>query len=135
MKIWNITAAATTIATDRAPFTSARTATRTPNVFAPTIATNGIASVLASSPMAFLARCGNSVGNKEGRDMRVKIVAFGYFTSDVHFKVEGGTEGKELKVGNVVGYLDPVTREMVEKPRNRTARRDGRASVAGGFGA
>ena len=48
--------------------------------------------------------------------MRVKIVAFGYFTSDVHFKVEGGTEGKELKVGNVVGYLDPVTREMVENP-------------------
>jgi hypothetical protein len=49
--------------------------------------------------------------------MRVKIVGFGYFTSDVHFKVEGGTEGKELKVGNLVGYLDPDTMEMVAFPQ------------------
>jgi hypothetical protein len=48
--------------------------------------------------------------------MRVKIVAFGYFATDVHFKIEGGTEGKELKVGNVVGYLDPDTMELVENP-------------------
>ena len=48
--------------------------------------------------------------------MRVKIVAFGYFATDVHFKIEGGTEGKELKVGDVVGYLDPETMEMVEVP-------------------
>jgi hypothetical protein len=48
--------------------------------------------------------------------MRVKIVAFGYFATDVHFKIEGGTEGKELKVGDVIGYLDPETVEMVENP-------------------
>lgn len=48
--------------------------------------------------------------------MRVKIVAFGHFATDVHFKVEGGTEGKEIKVGNVVGYLDPETMEMVDCP-------------------
>ena len=49
--------------------------------------------------------------------MSVKIVALGYFATDVHFKVEGGTEGKELKVGDVVGYLDPETVEMVEFPQ------------------
>jgi hypothetical protein len=49
--------------------------------------------------------------------MRVKIVAFGHFVTDVHFKIEGGTEGKELKVGDVVGYLDPETVEMVEFPQ------------------
>jgi hypothetical protein len=48
--------------------------------------------------------------------MRVKIVAFGYFAADVHFKIEGGTEGKELKVGDVIGYLDPETMELVEFP-------------------
>ncbi|MGD1025334.1 MAG: hypothetical protein ABR880_21320 [Candidatus Sulfotelmatobacter sp.] len=48
--------------------------------------------------------------------MRVKIVAFGYFTSDVHFKIEGGTEGKELNVGDVIGYLDPETGELIENP-------------------
>jgi hypothetical protein len=48
--------------------------------------------------------------------MRVKIVAFGYFATDVHFKIEGGTEGKELKVGDVVGYLDPETVEIVDFP-------------------
>jgi hypothetical protein len=48
--------------------------------------------------------------------MRVKIVAFGHFTNDTHFKIEGGTEGKELKVGDVVGYLDPETRQMVGDP-------------------
>lgn len=48
--------------------------------------------------------------------MRVKIVAFGYFATDVHFKIEGGTEGKELKVGDVIGYLDPDTMEMIENP-------------------
>lgn len=48
--------------------------------------------------------------------MRVKIVAFGYCATDVHFKVEGGTGGKELKVGDLVGYLDPETQEMVEVP-------------------
>jgi hypothetical protein len=34
----------------------------------------------------------------------------------VHFKIEGGTEGKELKVGDVVGYIDPETMEIVEFP-------------------
>lgn len=48
--------------------------------------------------------------------MIVKIVAFGHFTTDVRFKIEGGTEGKELKVGDVVGYLDPQTMEMVGYP-------------------
>ena len=48
--------------------------------------------------------------------MRVKIVAFGYFATDVHFKIEGGMEGKELKVGDVVGYIDPETMEIVEFP-------------------
>lgn len=48
--------------------------------------------------------------------MRVRIVAFGHFVDEVHFKIEGGTEGKEIKVGNVVGYLDPETMEMVDCP-------------------
>jgi len=48
--------------------------------------------------------------------MRVRIVAFGHFTNDIHFKIEGGTEGKDIKVGDVVGYLDPETIEMVEFP-------------------
>ena len=48
--------------------------------------------------------------------MRVRIVAFGYFATYTFFKIEGGTEGKELKVGNVVGYLDPETMEVVENP-------------------
>jgi hypothetical protein len=48
--------------------------------------------------------------------MRVKIVGFGHFVTDTFFKVEGGTEGKELKVGNVVGYFDPDTMEVVENP-------------------
>ena len=48
--------------------------------------------------------------------MRVKIVAFGHFTTGTFFKVEGGIKGKELKVGNVVGYLDPETMEVVENP-------------------
>jgi len=48
--------------------------------------------------------------------MRVKVVAFGHFATDVHFKVEGGTEGKDIKVGNVVGYLNPETMEVVEFP-------------------
>jgi hypothetical protein len=48
--------------------------------------------------------------------MRVKVIAFGHFATDTYFKVEGGTEGKELKVGNIVGYLDPRTMAMVEHP-------------------
>jgi hypothetical protein len=56
-------------------------------------------------------------GASEETDMRIKIVAFGHFVDEVHFKVEGGTEGKELKVGDVVGYIDPQTKEMVEFPQ------------------
>jgi hypothetical protein len=48
--------------------------------------------------------------------MRVRIVAFGYFATDTFFKVEGGLKGKELKVGDVVGYLDPETMEVVKNP-------------------
>lgn len=29
--------------------------------------------------------------------MIVKIVAFGHFTTDVRFKIEGGTEGKNSR--------------------------------------
>ncbi len=48
--------------------------------------------------------------------MRVRVVAFGHFTTDDHFKIEGDTEGKDLKMGDVVGYLDPETVETVEFP-------------------
>jgi hypothetical protein len=50
--------------------------------------------------------------------MRVKIIAFGHFTTDTNFRIEGGTEGRELKVGDVVGYLDPQTMEMVGYPES-----------------
>lgn len=76
--------------------------------------------VLGFSPTGFRARCANSEDSNEdsneGTGMTVKIVAFGHFVTDVHFKIEGGTEGKELKVGDVVGYLDPETMEIVEFP-------------------
>jgi hypothetical protein len=79
--------------------------------------TNGTLTALASSRKGFHAKWKNSeAASNEGTDMRVKIVAFGYFATDVHFKIEGGTEGKELKVGEVVGYLDPETIEIVEFP-------------------
>jgi hypothetical protein len=48
--------------------------------------------------------------------MRIKIVAFGHFVDEVHFKIEGGTEGKELRVGDVIGYFDPETGELIENP-------------------
>ena len=47
--------------------------------------------------------------------MRVKIVGFGHFVTDTRFKFEGAF-AKDLKVGNVVGYFDPETMEMVEFP-------------------
>ena len=47
--------------------------------------------------------------------MTVKIVGFGHFVTDTRFKFEG-VFAKDLKVGDVIGYLDPETREMVEVP-------------------
>jgi hypothetical protein len=40
--------------------------------------------------------------------MRVKIVGFGHFVSDTRFKFEGAF-AKDLKMGDVIGYLDPET--------------------------
>jgi hypothetical protein len=54
-------------------------------------------------------------GSKEGTDMRVKIVGLGHFVTDTRFKFEGAF-AKDLKVGDVLGYLDPETREVVENP-------------------
>ena len=47
--------------------------------------------------------------------MRVKIVGFGHFVTDTRFKFEGAF-AKDLSAGNVVGYFDPETMEMVEFP-------------------
>jgi hypothetical protein len=47
--------------------------------------------------------------------MRVKIVGFGHFVTDTRFKFEGPFL-KDLKKGDVIGYLDPETMEMVESP-------------------
>ena len=48
--------------------------------------------------------------------MRVKIVGFGHFVTDTRFKFEGAF-AKNLKVGDVIGYLDPETVEVVEVPQ------------------
>jgi hypothetical protein len=53
--------------------------------------------------------------SKEGTDMRLKIVGFGHFVTDTWFKFEGAF-AKDLKMGDVIGYLDPETLEMVEVP-------------------
>jgi hypothetical protein len=45
--------------------------------------------------------------------MRVKIVGLGHFVTDTRFKFEGAF-AKDLKRGDVIGYLDPETLEMVE---------------------
>jgi len=47
--------------------------------------------------------------------MRVKIIGLGHFVTDRRFKFEGAF-AKDLKLGDVIGYLDPVTLEMVEVP-------------------
>jgi len=47
--------------------------------------------------------------------MRVKIVGFGHFVTDTRFKFEGAFS-KDLEAGDVIGYLDPETIEMVEFP-------------------
>jgi hypothetical protein len=47
--------------------------------------------------------------------MRVKVVGIGCFVSDTRFKFEGAF-AKDLKAGDVIGYLDPETVEMIEFP-------------------
>jgi len=47
--------------------------------------------------------------------MRVKIVGFGHFVTDTSFKFEGAF-AKDLKKGNVLGYLHPETMEVVANP-------------------
>jgi hypothetical protein len=47
--------------------------------------------------------------------MRVKIVGFGHFVTDTRFKFEGPFL-KDLGAGDVIGYFDPDTMEMVEFP-------------------
>jgi len=47
--------------------------------------------------------------------MRVKIIGFGHFVTDKRFKFEGAF-AKDLNSGDVVGYLDPQTLEMVDSP-------------------
>jgi len=47
--------------------------------------------------------------------MRVEIVGFGYFVTDTRFKFEGAFS-KDLVAGDVIGYLDPETIQMVECP-------------------
>ena len=47
--------------------------------------------------------------------MRVKIVGFGHFVNDTRFKFEGAF-AKDLKMGDVLGYLDPQTMELVDDP-------------------
>jgi hypothetical protein len=63
-------------------------------------------------------------------DMRVKIVGFGHFVTDTRFKFEGAF-AKDLKVGDVLGYLDPDTMEVVENPaiEQRVVRRQARRDV------
>ena len=48
--------------------------------------------------------------------MRVKIVGFGHFVNDTRFKFEGAF-AKNLKKGDVIGYIDPDTMEVVENPQ------------------
>lgn len=47
--------------------------------------------------------------------MRVKIVGFGHFVTDTRFQFEGPFL-RDLKKGDILGYLDPETMEMVEYP-------------------
>jgi len=47
--------------------------------------------------------------------MRVKIVGLGHFVTDKRFKFESAF-AKDLKVGEVIGYLDPDTMEIIEFP-------------------
>ncbi len=47
--------------------------------------------------------------------MIVEIVGFGHFVTDTRFKFEGAF-AKDLKVGDVPGYLEPETMEVVENP-------------------
>jgi hypothetical protein len=47
--------------------------------------------------------------------MRVKIIGFGHFITDTRFKFEGAF-AKDLKLGDVIGYVDPETMEVVENP-------------------
>jgi hypothetical protein len=47
--------------------------------------------------------------------MRVKIVGFGYFVTETRFKFEGPLL-KDLGAGDVIGYLDPATMEVVKNP-------------------
>jgi hypothetical protein len=48
--------------------------------------------------------------------MRVKIVGFGHFVTDTRFKFEGAF-AKDLNKGDVLGYLDPDSMEVVENPK------------------
>lgn len=48
--------------------------------------------------------------------MRVKIVGLGHFVTDTRFKFEGAF-AKDLKLGDVIGYVDPETMEVVENPQ------------------
>jgi hypothetical protein len=48
--------------------------------------------------------------------MRVKIVGLGHFVTDTRFKFEGAF-AKNLKKGDVIGYVDPETMEVVENPQ------------------
>jgi hypothetical protein len=47
--------------------------------------------------------------------MTVKIVGLGHFVTGTRFKFEGAF-AKDIKAGNVIGYLDPDTMEMVKNP-------------------
>ena len=47
--------------------------------------------------------------------MIVKVVGTGCFVNDTRFKFEGAF-AKDLKAGDVLGYLDPETMKMVESP-------------------
>jgi hypothetical protein len=48
--------------------------------------------------------------------MTVKIVGFGHFVTDTRFKFEGAF-AKDLTAGNVLGYVDPDTMEVAQKPQ------------------
>ena len=47
--------------------------------------------------------------------MRVKIVGFGHFVTETRFKFEGAF-AKNLKVGDVIGYLDRFQQCSVQRP-------------------
>jgi hypothetical protein len=47
--------------------------------------------------------------------MIVKVVGMGCFVTDTRFKFEGAF-AKDLKPGDVIGYLDPKTKALVESP-------------------